>query len=272
MQPKPFLKWAGGKTQLLPEIIKHVPDNIDRYCEPFLGGGAVFFELVNRKLIKEAILSDINWELIHTWTAVQASIDKVIVELKKKKNDKDFYYEERSKNYTMMKHEEAAARMLYLNKTCFNGLYRVNKKGKFNVPFGKYKNPNFCNEELLQNASKCLRENNVTIFCNDFENIENWVTPESFTYIDPPYIPLSTTANFTSYTSGGFSLKHQEALAALMFRFKKRGIKALLSNSDCETTRILYNGLNIFTVEAKRRINRDGTKRGKVTELLVRTW
>ena len=272
MKPKPFLKWAGGKTQLLPEILKHVPEKIDTYCEPFLGGGAVFFELHNRGLFKEAILSDVNHELIITWRALQFDLDVVISYLQEKKNEKDFFYEERSRTYTKMPHPDIAARMIYLNRTCFNGLYRVNKKGGFNVPFGKYKNPTICNEPLLRSVQECLQKTKAAILCKDFESIEQWLTPSSFCYIDPPYFPLNKTANFTNYTPGGFSIEDQERLAAFMFRLKEKNIKALLSNADCKATRSLYNGLSTYTVEARRRINRDATKRGPVSELLVRTY
>jgi len=272
MKPKPFLKWAGGKTQLLPEIMKHVPDKIKTYFEPFLGGGAVFFELYNRRMFKEAILSDINLELILTWRALQFEIDHVIARLKEKKNNRDFFYDERIKEYPEMNLPDIAARMIYLNKTCFNGLYRVNKKGRFNVPFGKYKNPMLCNEPLLRSVSDCLRKTETVILCKDFEHLEKWLTKDSFIYIDPPYIPISQTSNFTSYSKDGFNMKDQERLAAFMFRLKERGIKALLSNAACMATRTLYAGLNIFTVEARRRINRDATKRGPVQELLVRNY
>lgn len=277
MKPKPFLKWAGGKTQLLPEILKHVPDKIDTYFEPFLGGGAVFFELYNRGLIKNAILTDVNHELILTWRAIQFDLYQVISSLQEKKNDKDFFYDERGKDYTKRTFPDNAARMIYLNKTCFNGLYRVNKKGGFNVPFGKYKNPTICNVPLLRSVQDCLRKIKAGIFCTDFERIERWltprsfITPKSFVYIDSPYYPLNKNS-FVSYTSGGFALKDHERLAAFMFRLKEKNIKALLSNSDCKATRTLYNRLNIYTVEARRRINRDATKRGPITELLVRNY
>lgn len=272
MKPKPFLKWAGGKTQLLPEILKHVPDKIDAYFEPFLGGGAVFFELYNRGLIKNAILTDVNHELILTWRAIQFDIYQVISSLQEKKNDKDFFYDERGKDYTKRTSPDKAARMIYLNKTCFNGLYRVNKKGGFNVPFGKYKNPTICNVPLLRSVQACLRKTKAGIFCNDFEQIKRWLRKGSFLYLDPPYLPISQTSNFTSYSKEGFNMKDQERLAAFMFRLKEKNIKALLSNSDCKATRTLYNRLNIYTVEARRRINRDATKRGPITELLVRNY
>jgi DNA adenine methylase len=270
MKAQPFLKWAGGKRQLLSEIAKHIPPRINTYYEPFVGGGAVFFDLYNKKLFKKAQLSDLNKDLINTYMAIQKLLPAVITRLKNMPYEQDFYYKTRAQDPNNMSPSGEAARMIYLNRTCFNGLYRVNKKGKFNVPMGRYKNPKILDAALLKAVSAALKK--VTISHLDFENAVVGADETSFIYFDPPYLPLSETSSFTAYDACGFCYDEQVRLARLMFSLKELNIRALLSNSDTPETRKLYKGLEIHTVFAKRRINSKGDKRGKVTELLVRTY
>ena len=270
MSAKPFLKWAGGKRQLLSEIAKHIPAGIDRYYEPFLGGGAVFFELHKLNLFERAAISDLNSDLMFTYYVIRDNLNRLIHILNKMPYNEDFYYQERAKDPANLSAVDRAARMIYLNRTCFNGLYRVNKKGKFNVPMGKYTNPKIVDAENLQAVRLVLKD--VLMRTLSFDNAVRHATSEDFIYFDPPYLPLSETASFTAYAACGFCYDEQVKLAELMFSLKQRNIKALLSNSYTPETRKLYKGLDIHTVSAKRNINSKGGKRGKVTELLVRTY
>jgi DNA adenine methylase len=270
---KPVIKWAGGKRRLLKEILERVPEEIGTYYEPFCGGAAVFFALANRKAFKKAVLNDLNQELIETYRVIQKdSVVDLIALLKTYPHTRDFYLHLRALPPESLDSPIVrAARFLYLNRTGFNGLYRVNKKGGFNVPFGKYENPTICDEGALMRAHEVLQK---AVLCSiDF----SFVTTEyaftaregDFVYFDPPYLPVSKTSNFVSYTSGGFGISDHRRLADTMRELQSRKIKALLSNSDMPAIREVFDGLTVEQVKAPRSINSDGTKRGLIGELLI---
>jgi DNA adenine methylase len=259
----PFLKWAGGKRQLLDAILRRVPDPIDTYYEPFLGGGAVFFALSNRNTFRKAVISDRNSDLIDTYRGIRDHVEEVIRLLGKMPYDRDFYYREREKNPSLLSRAERAARIIYLNRTCYNGLYRVNRRGRFNVPFGRYKQPTILDEPLLKR---------VSIRKADFSRAVAKAGPADFVYFDPPYYPLSDTACFTAYDNCPFGPEEQERLARLIRDLKNRRVRALLSNSDVKGTRKLYRGLRLERVLANRPINSRADRRGPITELLVRNY
>ncbi|GHU47314.1 modification methylase [Spirochaetia bacterium] len=275
---KPFLKWAGGKRQLLPEIKKQFPVHVEEYnyYEPFLGGGAVFFDLQPRK----AVISDTNSQLIMTYMAIKMDLENLMTLLAdyKQKNDKEYYYSIRnldrdSKHFNTLSDTEKAARFIYLNKTCFNGLYRVNAAGLFNVPFGKYKNPSLYEEPVLQNIHEYFNSSAVTILNEDFESAVSNADTKSFIYFDPPYHSPDKT-NFTGYQSKGFDENEQERLQRVMVRLTERGLRCLLSNADTEFIRDIYNHhyFHLIPVKAKRLINSDSAGRGSVSEVLVKNW
>ena len=275
---KPYLKWAGGKRQLLAEIKKYLPKDINNYTyyEPFIGAGAVFFELQPKK----AVINDINTQLIFTYYAIKDNVEDLILLLKnhQKNNNEDYFYEIRNidrdeAKFYSLTNTEKAARLIFLNKTCFNGLFRVNSLGRFNVPFGKNKNPAICEENLLRQISNYLNASEITILNKDFEQAVFAVNKKTFIYFDPPYHSPDKT-NFTGYQASGFEGDEQERLRNLMIKMTNRGIKCLLSNSDTEYIRGLYNYdfFEIIPVQAKRAINSDSTGRGLVTELLIRNW
>jgi DNA adenine methylase len=275
---KPFLKWAGGKRQLLSEIKKHIPRGINNYTyyEPFIGAGAVLFDLQP----KRAIINDFNTQLVLTYTVVKENVEELIVLLKKYKNmnDEEYYYEIRNLDRNMIKFNkltsiEKAARLIFLNKTCFNGLYRVNSQGLFNVPYGKYKNPAICEELVLRQISNYLNVHEIKILNVDFEQAVSDVDKKSFIYFDPPYHSPNKT-NFTGYQADGFGAKEQERLRNVMIKMTKCGAKCLLSNSDTEYIRELYDydPFEIIPVQAKRAINSDSAGRGNVNEVLIKNW
>ena len=266
----PFLKWAGGKRQLLDAILRLVPDSIDTYYEPFLGGGAVFFALSNQKAYKKAVISDRNHDLIDTYRGIRNHVDDVISLLGNMPYNRDFFYRERKKNPAELSPAERAARIIYLNRTCYNGLYRVNRSGQFNVPFGRYKRPTILDEPLLRAVSRCLKR--VSIREADFDKIVKNAGTDDFIYFDPPYYPLSETACFTAYDNCPFGHDEQERLARLMHDLKKRRVPALLSNSDVKATRKLYRGLRMERILASRPINSRSDRRGPIPELLVRNY
>ncbi len=270
--PKPFLKWAGGKTQLADDILKRMPVYFNTYFEPFVGSGAIFFRLYRERKIKHAILSDINAELIDTYKAIRDCVDEVIKVLSCFPHDKNFYYEIRSKDPWNMSLAERAARMIYLNKTGYNGLYRVNRQGKFNVPFGKYKSPNYLDKENLQAVSLALQK--VELICASFDIVLRKTKPGDWVYFDPPYIPLSQTANFTSYYSNGFNLQDQEKLRDICIELTKKNVYITLSNSDTPITSNLfsYPFFSKDIVYSNRAINCNGAKRGKITELIISNY
>lgn len=263
----PFLKWAGGKSQLLNTFQTHLPETFKSYFEPFTGGAALFFYLHNNKRVVRSQLSDQNEELINCYTVVRDNVDELIDDLKKHINDEEYFYHLRAVDARSLSEIQRASRLIYLNKTCFNGLYRVNSKGHFNVPFGFYKNPNTCNETNLRACSKSLQE--VKIKHQPFELVLDQAKKGDFVYFDPPYHPLNSTSNFTSYTKQSFTAEDQRRLADTFEQLHKRGCKVMLSNSDCELIRDLYASFRIETVYAMRAINCKAKGRGRITELLV---
>lgn len=267
---KPFAKWAGGKTALLPEILPRLPAKIRTYYEPFVGAGAVFFALAAEKRFERAVIGDLNHELSGTYETIRtqnSSLIKALHALKKRHTSEweGCYYDVRDSHPKSS--VDRAARFIYLNRTCFNGLYRVNKKGLFNTPFGKHENPMICDEENLRAVALTLCQ--VELLNKDFES-QLWAARKGdAVYMDPPYVPLSLTSNFASYTKGGFGEKDQVRLRDVAAKLVKRGVHVLLSNSDTPFTRKLYEDFKIETVEAPRRINSKGGKRGNVNELLI---
>lgn len=270
MTARPFLKWSGGKTQLLPQILERLPKKINRYFEPFVGGGAVFFALAAEKRFKFATLSDSNEELINAYRMAQTLPGLLVDALKKhgESHSEEYFYEIRGKDPLKLTPTQRAARMIYLNKTCFNGLYRVNKSGGFNVPFGDYKSPKICDEENILAVFEALRDSQV--FAREFEDGVYMAKPGDVVYFDPPYMPASPTANFTAYTKAGFYPEDHQALRDLAFRLDEKGVHVLLSNADTPKARELYKDFLIEEVQARRNINSKGEKRGNVGELLIR--
>jgi DNA adenine methylase len=261
---RPFVKWAGGKRQLLRKLLEHVPVKYGRYFEPFLGGGALFFAIQPRL----ATLGDVNERLVRTYTGVKNHVERVIALLKTYKHEERFFYELRSADVDRCSDAEVAAWFVYLNKTGFNGLYRVNKKNRFNVPFGRYENPKICDTRTLRACSAALSSTHLQV--GDFEVIATRAKRGDFVYFDPPYVPLSSTASFTSYTSSGFGLPEQRRLRDLAQRLKSRGVHVLLSNSDAPSIRELYaRGFEISEVAATRMVNSDPNRRGAITELVI---
>jgi len=275
---KPYLKWAGGKRQLLAEIKKYLPKNLNNYTyyEPFVGAGAVFFELQPKK----AVINDSNEQLILTYNVIRKNVEDLIFLLQKyqKKNNDEYFYEIRNldrnrSNFNKLTDTEKAARLIFLNKTCFNGLYRVNSQGLFNVPYGRYKNPIICEDIVLRQISSYLNSNEISILNNDFEHAVLIANKKSFIYFDPPYHSPDKT-NFTGYHANGFDEGEQERLCNVIKKMTNNGIKCLLSNSDTEYIRKLYDHdvFDIITVQAKRKINSDSAGRGFVNELLIKNW
>lgn len=270
----PIVKWVGGKRQLLDEIIPLIPKNYTTYVEPFVGGGAVLFDLQPQK----AIINDLNEELINVYRVVKNSPNELLGLLEKhdKFNNEEYYYDirklDREDSYSSMSDIEKAARIIYLNKTCFNGLFRVNQAGQFNSPYGRNKNPNIVNKPAILAMSKYFNNNNIKILCGDYRSALNNLRKGAFVYFDPPYMPLSTSSSFTGYTENSFSAKDQEKLKKECDKLNNRGIKFLLSNSDHSLIRELYEGYTITTVKARRSINSKGNKRGEINEVLVRNY
>lgn len=262
--PRPFLKWAGGKSKLIQQYSPYFPQEFKNYYEPFLGGGAVFFNL----LPSSAILTDINPDLINTYLVVQNHVDDLIVLLQEHqaRHCKEYYYQVRDRTYTSQ--VEKAARLIYLNKTCFNGLYRENRSGKFNVPIGRYKNPNICPADLLRCASNNLKYSQIEVRSFDAV-LEYAIGRDDFVYFDPPYHPLSYTSNFTSYSRYAFGENEQIKLRDTFAQLAKRGVKVMLSNSDCPFIRDIYSGFKIYSISADRSINSNASKRGKILEVVI---
>jgi len=288
---KPFIKWAGGKGQILSEIRKKYPDKlgerINKYAEPFIGGGAVLFDILNRYALEEVYISDINQELIHTYITIRDQADRLIRILAEYENEylpsdaegrKKIYYSKRDE-FNALKMDansslELAALFIFLNRTCFNGLYRVNSKGGFNVPQGSYKNPCVCDEENLRASSKLLT--NVKIVCGDYKLVSEFIDDKTFAYFDPPYRPLSETASFTAYAQNGFNDDAQSELARFIDDMSERGAYIVASNSDPKNINEqddffdrLYSQHKILRIDASRAINSNGAKRGKISELLI---
>lgn len=265
--PRPPVKWAGGKGQLLAQFGPLFPRHrFSLYLEPFLGGGAVFFHLLPGK----AVLIDSNPELVNFYRVVRDSLPELVVDLAKHKNEKEYYYRTRALDPETLSLVERASRFLYLNKTGYNGLWRVNQQGKHNVPFGRYKNPKILDEENLRLVSRTLKKAEIVL--GDFSLVLEYAVPGAFTYLDPPYNPLSGTANFTSYTADSFGKDDQERLAEVFRELDVRGCMVMLSNSDTELVRGLYQGYDIRTVSARRAINCRPDRRGPISELVIRNY
>ena len=275
-KPKPFVKWVGGKRQLLMQFRKlnlYPPEgfnpNTNKYFEPFVGGGAVFFDL----LPKEAVLSDLNSDLVTTYNVIKEHVDSLIESLKKHEYEKEHFLQVRALDTSKLSAIEIASRFIYLNRTCFNGMYRVNSSGKFNVPFGKYSNPLICDEVNLRKVSKYLQ--GVNIKNQDYKEVLKEAKKGDFVYFDPPYYPVSKTASFTAYTNEAFLDKEQIELRDTFVELYKRGCFVMLSNSDTEFINKIYSEIKdvrITKVQAGRAINSDSSKRGKITEVLVTNY
>lgn len=270
----PFLKWVGGKRQLLTSIQDLLPKNIKdyQYMEPFIGGGAVLFHIQP----KNAIINDFNDELVNVYLVVKNHLEELIADLKKHKNESDYFYTIRGldrtsefKNLTLV---ERASRIIFLNKTCFNGLYRVNNAGEFNSPFGRYKNPNIVNEATLRAVNKYLNTNNIIINTGDYANTLTQANNRTFVYLDPPYHPISESSNFTGYIQGGWGEKEQIELKKQCDILTENGIKFLLSNSSAKFIKDLYKEYNISIVKATRAINSNASNRGEIDEVLIRNY
>ena len=289
---KPFLKWAGGKGQLLSEIEKYYPfadGKITKYAEPFVGGGAVLFDILSKYDLEDVYISDINAELINTYRIIRDDIDELVALLSVMQNEFVTMDTEHRKNYYMAKRErfndlkvnsnesvniEKAALMIFLNKTCFNGLYRVNKKGLFNVPMGSYRNPMICDEENLRAVSEKLQ--NVKIVYGDYRESADFIDSDTFVYFDPPYRPITDTASFTAYTENLFNDEEQIELAGFVDDMHKKGAKIVISNSDPKNSNTeddffdnIYSSYKIKRVDATRMINCNSEARGKIKELLI---
>ena len=284
----PFVKWAGGKGRLLKEIRALYPPelgaSINKYAEPFVGGGAVLFDILNNYTLSKVYISDINKELINTYITIRDYINDLIKILKQYEHEyisantnerKIIYYKNRNRFNNLKDFPvESAALFIFLNRTCFNGLYRVNANGDFNVPQGLYKNPCICNEINLYAVSKIL--NGVEIVCGDYKLAENFIDNKTFVYFDPPYRPLTKTANFISYTKDKFNDAEQKELADFINMINKKGAYIIASNSDPKNIDEsddffdeLYSQFNIIRIKANRSINSNGAKRGKIDELLI---
>ena len=277
-QYQPFIKWVGGKRGLLEQILPLFPKKFNNYYEPFVGGGAVFFELFSKGLLKnkKIILSDINSELVNSYNIVKNNPFELIAKLEKYKeqHSKEFYYQirelDRKEDYNNLSNLEKATRFIYLNKTCFNGLYRVNKKGYFNTPIGSYKNPNIVDHNVILSASEALQ--NVIIKHQSFKEILKETKKDDFVYFDPPYYPLNETSNFTSYDSNCFLEDEQFELFEVFEKLSDKGVKVVQSNSDTKFIKDLYKDYNVKIVHANRFINSKSNGRGKITEVVIRNY
>ena len=267
-----LVKWAGGKKQLLNQIKPLLPTKIDNYIEPFVGGGAMAFYIISNFSPKKVILSDINSELINLYNVVKSNPKELIKELSKLKklNNEKSFYKIRKKKYKEEQIIKRAARFIYLNKTCFNGLYRVNSGGQFNVPFANYSNPAILNKEDLNSINILLKQS--TIECHGFEDVLKTAQKGDFIYFDPPYYPLKKGKSFTKYAKGDFLDNEQKNLALVFEQLDKMGCKLMLSNSDCSFIRDLYKNYKISTVQATRMINCNASKRGKINEVIVTNY
>ncbi|OLP18108.1 DNA methyltransferase [Leptolyngbya sp. 'hensonii'] len=268
--PRPFLKWAGGKSRLIQQYLDFFPQNFETYFEPFLGGGAIFFYLSCLFPVR-GVLMDINPELVNVYTCVKDQIETLmdLLEQHRQNHSQHYYYLMRA---TVAESSiERAARLIYLNKTCFNGLYRENSKGQFNVPMGRYKNPRIFDPEVLCAASKALQL--TQIYENPFETVLNFAASKrDFVYFDPPYYPISATSNFTAYNRYSFHAEDQIKLRNTFAELASRGVQVMLSNSDCPFIRELYQDFKIHPIIAARAINSDPSKRGKISEVLITSY
>lgn len=270
---RPFVKWAGGKRQILPEILQSIPHKFNKYFEPFVGGGALFFELRP----KEAVINDLNSELINLYKVIKNNPKELIDELKLYQNTSDYFYKirelDRNPNFDKLSEIKKASRILYLNKTCYNGLFRVNSQGQFNVPFGNYKQPNIINDIVIMAVSNYLNSANLLMLSGDFEESLKKAKKNDFVYLDPPYDPVSEISSFTGYTLNGFGKDEQKRLKNVCDRLNEKGVKFLLSNSYTDFINELYKKeYNINIISASRSINSIGDKRGKISEVLIRNY
>jgi DNA adenine methylase len=269
---RPFLKWAGGKRQLVPELISYKPKKIDTYFEPFLGAGALFLTLQHKK----AVINDSNTELINCYKVIKESLEELIVELKTHRNEEDYFYEvrewDRFESYKEKSIVQRASRIIFLNKTCYNGLFRVNSQGQFNVPFGRYKQPNILDEAVLKAINNYLNENEIFIKNLDFEEALKEAKKNDFIYLDPPYDPVSSTASFTGYDINGFDKNEQKRLKEVVDDLSSRGCKVLLSNAYTDFIIDLYKDYHQVKVSASRAINSNALRRGKIDEILVMNY
>ena len=279
----PFLKWPGGKAQLLGELSKHVPERFGRYYEPFVGGGALYFHLsatgrlraAAKRGTHTALLGDQNEALIVAYTAVRDGVEPLVRALRRyarlfdtsQRNRKRLYYATRAKRISTRYTAASAARTIFLNRTCFNGIYRVNRSGGFNVPIGKHKNPTICNAKNLRACAAALAHTQLVV--GDFEASSAGATRGDFWYADPPYVPLSASSDFTAYTKEPFGPAEQERLASLARHLKKKGVHVLLSNSNTPLVRKLYKGFSMRRVLARRSVNSRTDRRGPIHELLI---
>lgn len=293
---RPFVKWAGGKGSLIPQLNNFYPYElkngiIERYIEPFVGGGAVLIDILQKYDVQEAYAFDINIDLINSYNVIKNNVEDLITNLKQMETEylqleqeerKNYFYNKRDEynNYTLKENEQniqRAAQFIYLNRTCFNGLYRVNKAGKFNVPMGSHKNPTICDEENLRNLSKLIQ--NVQFQYGDYKRSMEYVTENTFVYFDPPYRPLNVTSGFTSYTKEDFNDENQKELAEFYRELNEQNAKLMLSNSNPKNTNKednffdnIYQGFNIDEIYASRTINANSKGRGKISEILVTNY
>jgi len=275
--PKPFVKWAGGKRQLIPILNQNLPDSFGTYYEPFLGGGALLFHILWKKNNQKCSVSDLNSDLVLAYTVIRDRPDSLIISLKN--HEKNYQTDSNSYYYSVRESNprsaiEKTSRLIFLNRTCFNGLYRVNSKGKFNVPIGKYANPNIVNEENIRSVSHILQSNRTSIKCRDFEAVLLDAKKGDLVYFDPPYQPVSTTANFTSYTNKDFTYDDLRRLGELCSSLDSKGCKVLLSNSDSKEVADIFSEKpwKVTRIEANRSINSNSKKRTGHFELLIRNY
>jgi DNA adenine methylase len=269
IKPYPFVKWAGGKSQLLRILKLFVPENYDTYIEPFLGGGALFFSLMPQK----AIVNDINQELINAYLVIRDKVSDLIESLKKHKNDMEYFYKIRRLDPKTLSDIERASRFIYLNKTCYNGLYRENSKGEFNVPFGKYKNPKILDEENLIAISEYLNSADITILNKDYKEVCSMAKKGDFVYLDPPYYPVSKTSSFTKYSKYDFTEKDQIELSHVFKELDRKGCYVMLSNSNTDFIKNLYKDFEIIELHANRFINCKPDRRVKSNvEVLIKNY
>ncbi len=269
----PVVKWVGGKRQLLPVLTPLLPECFNIYCEPFFGGGALLFWRQPQK----AIVNDINCDLIRMYEVIRDQVEDLILELEKHTNELEHYYQVRDwdrnkEKYKLLSNVEKAARIIYLNKTCYNGLFRVNNAGEFNTPFGNYKNPNIVNAPILRAVSHYFQKADITFSNRDYAEVLAGIPRGSFVYLDPPYDPVSDTASFTGYSRGGFCREDQIRLRESCDDLNRRGIKFMLSNSATLFIKEQYAAYNITIVQAKRAVNSDASGRGQVDEVVVRNY
>lgn len=273
--PKPFVKWVGGKRQLLLELISRLPDDFCTYVEPFVGGGALMWEVALKRPSTRIVINDANKELINTYRVVRDDPEKLLDSLSKHINDERYYYAVRDMDrqpwWPMVDPITRASRFIYLNRTGYNGLWRVNRKGQCNVPFGRYKNPRYDDRANIMACSRVLERASVS--CGDFlDETAAFAKSGAFYYFDPPYVPVSNTADFTGYTQNGFGLEQQKRLRDFCVELDRKGVRFMLSNSDTQIVRELYEGFVIETVSATRTINSNPTGRGKINEVIVRNY